>query len=99
MRWCGVIAVVAACAPPTSVQDVMIAQRDRSDVVAIRMHGWALWDRLAAHDAWASWAATEQLFQHARPAPPRFRTPRPFANAGALDLETLPVMFDVRFDP
>jgi len=99
MRWCGVIAVAAACAPPTSVQDVLIAQRDRGDVVAIRAHAWSLWDQLAAHDAWASWAATEQLFQHAPKAPPRFRTPRPFANAGALDVETLPVMFDVRFDP
>lgn len=77
----------------------MIAQRDRGDVVAIRAHGWQLWEQLAARDAWAHWDATEQLFQHAAPAPARFRTPRPFANAGTLDVETLPVMFDVRFDP
>lgn len=99
MRWSGVIAIVAACAPPTSVQDVLLAQRDRDDGVAIRAHAWQLWDQLAAHDAWEHWAATEQLFQHAPRVAPWFRTPRPFANDGALDIETLPVAFDVRFDP
>jgi len=99
MRWSGALAVMCACARPTVVQDELLADRDRGDVVAIRAHGWELWQRLAMQDAWASWPATEQVFQHAAPARPRFRTPRPFMNSGALDVETLPVMFDVRFDP
>jgi hypothetical protein len=99
MRWCAAVAVICACARPTTIQDELLADRDRGDVIAIRAHGWDLWERLAAGDRWASWQATEQLFQHAAPARPRFRTPRPFMNGGALDLETLPVMFDVRFDP
>jgi len=99
MRWCAALAVIGACARPTTVQDQLLADRDRGDVVAIRAHAWDLWTQLAVGDRWATWAATEQLFQHAAPARPRFRTPRPFMNSGALDVETLPVMFDVRFDP
>ncbi|HET9988112.1 MAG TPA: hypothetical protein VFQ65_06325 [Kofleriaceae bacterium] len=99
MRWCGALAVVCACARPATIQDELLADRDRGDVVNIRAHGWELWERLALRDAWASWPATEQVFQHAAPARPRFRTPRPFSNGGVLDVETLPVMFDVRLDP
>jgi hypothetical protein len=99
MRWCAAVAVISACARPTTIQDELLADRDRGDITKIRAHGWELWQTLAVGDRWATWQATEQLFQHAAPARPRFRTPRPFMNAGALDIETLPVMFDVRFDP
>ncbi len=64
-------------------------------------HGWELWRELAGgdHPVWDGWTATEQLFGHARPARPRFRTPRPFRDGDALETEALPVMFDVLFDP
>jgi hypothetical protein len=104
MRWCGVLAalaVAAACSPPATIQDTLLEHRDRGDVVAIRAHGWDLWQHLAGGDhlGWEDWVATEQLFQHAPAARPRLRPPRPFRHGDAIESETLPVMFDVLFDP
>src|SRR3569832_2425654 len=99
MRWCGALAVVCACARPASVLVLLLVFCVCGVLVVFCVFGWVLWLELAVGDRWATGPATEQLFQHAAPARPRFRTPRPFVNDGVLDVETLPVMFDVRFDP
>lgn len=87
--------VLCACAAPRA-GDAPLAERD---VRAIRTHGWELWQRLSG-GAWGAWTPTERLFAGASAtARPRFRTPRPFRNGDVLETETLPVMFDVLFDP
>ena len=93
MRWFGVLAVTSACSPPTTIQDTLLADRDRGDQVAIRAHGWELWKQLASEQPiWDRWASTPI-------ATGRFRTPRPFRNGDVMETEALPVMFDVAFDP
>ena len=88
-RW---LLVIAACGGP---RDPLLAIR--GDRTAMRAHGWHTWARVAG--AWDAWAPTERLFGSAPPARPRFRTPRPFLDGDRLETETLPVMFDVLFDP
>jgi hypothetical protein len=99
VRRFGLLAVACACSPPTTIQETLIADRDRDDVVAIRNHGWELWSQLAVGEQWNAWAPTERMFQRAAIAAPRFRPPRPFRSGDEMVAETLPVMFDVVFDP
>lgn len=102
MRFVSLAICVGACTPaPTTLQEVLLGDRDRGDLVAMRAHGWELWQHLAGgeHLAWEHWPATEQMFAAKPVARPKFRTPRPFRNGDAIDAETLPVMFDVLFDP
>jgi hypothetical protein len=91
------VAAIAACGAPQPASTLATATPD-----VLRAHAWQLWAQLATADppAWDAWTPTEQLFG----APvietrPRFRTPRPFRHGDALERETLPVMFDVLFDP
>lgn len=98
MRLAGILTLAVACSPPTTIQDQLLADRDRGDTAALRTHGWDLWARLSA-GAWDHWAPTERMFQAAGVAPPKLRTPRPFRAGDEISFERLPVMFDVLFDP
>src|SRR5258706_14939280 len=96
MRRLAVVAI-AACGAPQPASTLATAPPD-----VLRAHAWRLGAQLATADppAWDAWTPTEQLFG----APvietrPRFRTPRPFRHGDAIERETLPVMFDVLFDP
>ena len=102
MRLVTLATCVSACTPaPTTLQEALLGDRDRGDLRAIRAHGWELWQHLAGgeHLAWEHWAPTERVFAAAPIARPKFRSPRPFRAGGTLEAETLPVMFDVLFDP
>ncbi|CAN5236458.1 hypothetical protein BH11MYX1_BH11MYX1_35940 [soil metagenome] len=72
-----------------------------ADLAAMRAHGWELWQHLAGGDhlAWERWAPTERMFAAAPVAQPKLRAPRPFRHGDTLETESLPVMFDVLFDP
>ncbi len=99
MRFVSLAICACACTPPpTTLQEALLGDRDRGDVTAMRTHGWELWQHLAGGErlAWEHWPATEQLFAS---EPPKFRTPRPFRHGPVIEAETLPVMFDVLFDP
>ncbi|MFT3694874.1 MAG: hypothetical protein QM831_17120 [Kofleriaceae bacterium] len=98
MRRLGILTLVVACSPPTTIQDQLLADRDHHDTLAMRHHGWELWARLSAGE-WDHWTPTETLFQNETRAKPKLRTPRPFRNGGEISYERLPVMFDVLFDP
>lgn len=88
----GWLVVVAACGAP---QDPLLASR--GDRAAMRAHAWRTWARVVAESD--GWTPTERLFAGAPVAPPRLRTPRPFRDGDRIETETLPVMFDVLFDP
>jgi hypothetical protein len=89
-----VVLAIAACGSP---QAQLLGERDRDDVAGMRAHGWHTWARVARE--WSAWTPSEQLFHGATAAPPRFRTPQPFRAGDAVVTESLPVMFDVVFDP
>ena len=97
MRIVAALLGLGACRTPDP-SNALLGDRDRHDVTAIRAHGWELWQRLSG-GAWDAYTPTEQLFDGAPAARPRFRTPRPFREGDGLETETLPVMFDVVFDP
>jgi hypothetical protein len=90
------VVVIAACGPPP---EPLLAIR--GDVAAMRAHAWQTWAAVAGdRPAWDAWTPSEQLFAGAPAgARPRLRTPRPFRAGKDLEAETLPVMFDVLFDP
>jgi hypothetical protein len=60
-----------------------------------RAQSWHTWATLDTH----AWLPTEQLFEGAPAGPPRQRTPRPVRTGDRIEIETLPVTFDVLFDP
>jgi hypothetical protein len=91
--------VVAACSgasPIAESQSVLLAQRDRGDISAMRTHMWHVWAAMTANDAWASWERSDAVFGRTDRV---LRNLQPFRNGGALETETLPIGFDVRFNP
>ena len=62
---------------------------------AVRAQSWHTWATLDV----SAWIPSERLFQDAPPGPPRQRTPRPVRVGDHVETETLPVTFDVLFDP
>jgi len=74
---------------------VLVACARPPDPAAPDGHGDAQWQP----EAWAHWAPSERVLGAAPVAMPRFRTPRPFRRGDVVESETLPVMFDVLFDP
>lgn len=83
MRWAWLLAICACHADPFPHGD------------AARAQSWHTWARLDV----SAWTPSEQLFQGAPPGPPRLRTPRPVPVGDRIEVETLPVTFDVLFDP
>ncbi|MBX3156682.1 MAG: hypothetical protein KF773_11820 [Deltaproteobacteria bacterium] len=96
-----VLACAAACqsrvpaAPPPPEQEVrLLRARDREDVDAMRAHGWELFARV--QPAWRAWASSDVALG----APDRrFRALQPFRVGDRVEVETLPVMFEVVLDP
>ncbi|MEO8701680.1 MAG: hypothetical protein ABI867_16660 [Kofleriaceae bacterium] len=80
--------------PELATEARLLRARDRVDVAAMRGNGWGVWERL--QDRWEGWPSSDVVFG----APDRrFRALQPFLAGDHVEVETLPIMFTVVFDP
>jgi len=98
VRWLVVLAVLGCTAPrgPTERPPEGLPPATEVAVRADpRAHAWDLWQRLHAA-GWETWPRSDVVLD--RPDR-RLRALQPFAHAGALVTEALPIAFAVAFDP
>lgn len=96
VRWLVLLAV--ACTAPRAPADRVAGVAPAAEAAVRadpRAHGWELWQHLHAA-AWETWPRSDVVLD--RPDR-RLRALQPFAHAGALVTETLPIAFAVAFDP
>ncbi len=100
MRWVLAVATLAACqparapvpAPPEEAR--LLSARDLGDVDTMRAHAWELWAGLQPE--WQSWPRSDVVLG----APDRiFRRLQPFKLGDRVEVETLPLMFAIAFNP
>ena len=80
--------------PPPAEETKLLVARDLGDLATMRGHAWDLWRTVL--DQWERWPRSDVVFG-ARDRV--FRELQPFRIGDRLEVETLPVMFTIAFNP